>query len=191
MNETRLTEQEITELHDTYRHLHRFPELSMQEHETAEYIERRLHELGIDVFRVAKTGVVGVFRNGEGPVLAFRADTDGLPIQEDTGAEYASAATGVLADGTRVPVMHGCGHDTHIATALTAARVLVRERSDWLGTAVWVFQPGEETAAGAAAMVADGIWDRAPQPELVLGRSSPVEWCNEHSSRMSLATQST
>lgn len=89
--------------------------------------------------------------------MAFRADTDGLPIQEDTGADYASEARGQLADGQDVPVMHGCGHDTHVATALTAARLLSEHRENWSGTMMWIFQPGEETAAGARAMVEDGL----------------------------------
>src|SRR5690606_16288696 len=106
-----------------------------------------------------------VLRNGDGPTVAYRADTDGLPIAENTGVDYASTATGTLPDGTTAPVMHGCGHDTHVASALAAAAVYARETSAWNGTIVFIFQPGEETSAGAAAMVADGLWDRAPHPE--------------------------
>ncbi|GAA1314639.1 amidohydrolase [Leucobacter albus] len=167
---TQLQDSARERLHETYKHLHRTPELSMQEHRTAEFIEARLSELGIDSFRCGGTGVVGVLRNGEGPVVGFRADTDGLPIQEDTGAEYASSARGTLTDGTEVPVMHGCGHDTHVATALAAAELLVGQLGAWAGTVVWIFQPGEETAEGAVAMVADGLWERAPKPEIVLGQ---------------------
>lgn len=170
MSPTHILESELAELHDTYRHLHQHPELSMQEHETAAFIEQRLETLGVEHFRCGGTGVVGVLRNGAGPVVAFRADTDGLPIQEDTSAEYRSTATGVLPDGTAVPVMHGCGHDSHVAAALTAIRIMQREEAAWRGTIVWIFQPGEETAAGAAAMVADGLWDRAPVPEIVFGQ---------------------
>ncbi|WP_125098236.1 amidohydrolase [Leucobacter chromiireducens] len=170
MLNTELTAAELAQLHDSYRHLHRTPELSMQEHGTAEFIETRLGELGIEHFRCGGTGVVGILRNGDGPVVGFRADTDGLPIREDTGADYASTATGTLPDGTVVPVMHGCGHDTHVAAALAAAALLVRQPERWRGTVVWVFQPGEETAAGAAAMVADGLWERAPRPTVVLGQ---------------------
>lgn len=170
MLNTELSEAERTQLHDTYLHLHRHPELSMQEHQTAAFIEGQLDLVGVEHFRCGGTGVVGIQRNGDGPVVAFRADTDGLPIAEDTGAEYASTATGTLADGTDVPVMHGCGHDTHVAAAFAAARLFEKQRDAWSGTIVWVFQPGEETAAGAAAMVADGIWERAPKPEVVLGQ---------------------
>ncbi|MBV1777614.1 amidohydrolase [Paeniglutamicibacter sp. ABSL32-1] len=157
-------------MHEQYLHLHRHPELSMQEHETAAYIEARLAELGIENFRCGGTGVVGILRNGPGKTVAFRADTDGLPIKEDTGADYASTATSHLPDGTEVPVMHGCGHDTHVAVLLAAARFLAENKPAWHGTLVLVFQPGEETGAGARAMVQDGLWERAPRPDVVLGQ---------------------
>ncbi len=157
-------------MHELYKEFHRDPELSMQEHRTQERIEGELDALGIPHFRCGGTGVVGIVENGEGRTAAFRADTDGLPIAEDTGVDYASAATGVLPDGTQVPVMHGCGHDTHVTTLLTAAKLLVRERGLWAGTLVLIFQPGEETAAGARAMVDDGLWEKAPRPEVILGQ---------------------
>ncbi|MGW8439369.1 amidohydrolase [Nocardiopsis sp. NPDC055879] len=157
-------------MHRIYRHLHANPELSMKEYATADFIEAELDDLDIAHFRCAGTGVVGVVHNGEGPVVAFRADTDALPIREETGLEYASEAVGTLDDGTEVPVMHGCGHDTHVTSALTAARVLVCDLDAWSGTLVLVFQPGEETAVGARAMVDDGLWNRAPRPDIVLGQ---------------------
>lgn len=155
---------------DAYLHLHAHPELSMQEKETAAYVEARLDELGIEHFRCGGTGVVGLLRNGDGPTVAFRADTDGLPVAEETDLPYASTATGALPDGRIVPVMHACGHDMHTAALLAAAAALVDDRASWAGTLVLVFQPGEETAAGAKAMVSDGLWDRAPRPEVVLGQ---------------------
>ncbi|WP_017569713.1 amidohydrolase [Nocardiopsis halotolerans] len=157
-------------MHRIYRHLHAHPELSMREHATADFVAAELDDLGVEHFRCGGTGVVGVVRNGEGPVVAFRADTDGLPIAEDTGLDYASTATGTLSDGTVVPVMHGCGHDTHVTSLLTAARVLLARTDAWSGTLVLVFQPGEETAEGARAMVDDGLWERAPRPDVVLGQ---------------------
>lgn len=169
----RLTDEARERLHADYRHLHRHPELSMQEHATAAWIEEQLDEIGVERFRCGGTGVVGVMRHpegAEGPVVAFRADTDGLPIEEDTGLPYASEARGALPDGRDVPVMHGCGHDTHVMSALAAARLLAAAPQTWRGTIVWVFQPGEETGAGAAAMLEDGLWERAPRPEVVLGQ---------------------
>ncbi|MFK5689244.1 amidohydrolase [Ornithinimicrobium sp. LYQ92] len=157
-------------LHDLYRHLHQHPELSMQEHATAALIEERMGDLGYDVFRCGGSGVVAVLRNGDGPVVGFRADTDALPLLESTGLDYASTARGVLPDGTEVPVMHACGHDTHITAAIGAATLLARDTDAWSGTVVFLFQPGEETAAGAAAMLEDGLWDRAPHPEVIYGQ---------------------
>ena len=157
-------------MHQLYRHLHAHPELSMQEHQTASVIEDQLSRLGVEHFRCAGTGVVGILRNGEGPTVAFRADTDALPLQEKTGLDFASEARGELDDGTEVPMMHGCGHDTHIVTLLAAVEVLLADRESWAGTVVLIFQPGEETAQGAAAMVEDGLWEKAPHPEVVFGQ---------------------
>lgn len=165
-----LTDDLRGRMHDLYRELHAAPELSMQEHRTAELIEERLTALGIENFRCGGSGVVGVLHNGEGPVVAFRADTDALPLAEDTGVEYASTATGQLDDGTEVPVMHACGHDTHMSAALAAAEIFADATDAWSGTIVWIFQPGEETAAGAQAMLEDGLWDKAPKPEVVYGQ---------------------
>ncbi|TFD02803.1 amidohydrolase [Cryobacterium sp. TMT1-66-1] len=157
-------------MQELYRHLHAHPELSMQETETCAFLTRRLDDLGLETFRCGGTGVVGILRNGAGPTVAYRADIDGLPIQEETGLDYASTARGTLADGTDVPAMHGCGHDTHMTVALTLAEHLVTHPSAWAGTVVFIFQPGEETGAGAVAMLADGLWDRAPRPEIVFGQ---------------------
>lgn len=104
--------------------------------------------------------------------IEARLDEFGVPHERvgGTGFEYASTDRGTLPDGTDVPVMHGCGHDTHVAMAVSAARVLAAHPEAWAGTVVFVFQPGEETAAGAAAMLEDGLWDRAPRPVAVLGQ---------------------
>lgn len=158
------------ELQQLYRHLHARPELSMQEQRTAELIEQHLARSGVPTFRCGGTGVVGVLRNGPGPVVAFRADTDGLPITEQTGLAHASTTSGTLPDGTTTDVMHACGHDTHVSSLLIAAKLLARTCDAWSGTVVLIFQPGEETAAGARAMVDDGLWDRAPHPAVVLGQ---------------------
>ena len=167
---TTLPEDLTTDLHDLYRHLHAHPELSMQESATAELIEERMGALGYETTRVGGTGVVAVLTNGEGPVIGFRADTDGLPVTEATGLDYASTDRGTLPDGTDVPVMHACGHDTHITAAIGAATLLQQSRESWSGTVVLVFQPGEETAAGAVAMLEDGLWDKVPRPEVMFAQ---------------------
>lgn len=155
------------DLHDLYRVLHQTPELSMQESETALLIERRMQALGYDTFRCGDTGVVAVLRNSAGPVVAFRADIDGLPVAEETGLPYQSSARGTLPDGTDVPVMHACGHDMHVACAIGAASLLMSLRSRWAGTVVFLFQPGEETAQGALNMVTNGLWENTPIPEVI------------------------
>ena len=169
MMNTDLSTQAREKMISTYRRLHQNPELSMQEYKTQEFIEKELDDIGLEHFRCGGTGVVAIDKNGEGPTVAFRADTDGLPIEEQTGVEYASTSTGEL-DGATVPVMHGCGHDSHVTAALTAARLIHEQRDAWSGTIVWIFQPAEETAEGSRAMVADGLWDKAPKPAIVLGQ---------------------
>lgn len=149
-------------------YLHANPELSLVEYRTADFIEERLGKLGFETIRIADTGVVGVLRNGGGPVIAYRADTDGLPVEEQTGLPFASKATGTL-DGAEVPVMHACGHDIHMAVALGTARRLVQTVEHWRGTVLFIFQPAEEVAAGAAKMVEAGLWDIVPVPEIVFG----------------------
>ncbi|WP_209372745.1 amidohydrolase [Brevibacterium renqingii] len=153
-----------------YTHFHRTPELSMQETNTAAEIRRRLEALGLEPHSFGGTGVVAVIENGDGPVVGYRADIDGLPIDEATGLDYASRAEGTLPDGTTTKVMHGCGHDTHITVGLYLAKYLAEHRDLWSGTAVMIFQPGEETGQGARAMLDDGLWDQITRPEVVYGQ---------------------
>ncbi len=149
-------------LRDVYRDLHTHPELSFQEQRTAQIAAGWLRDLGFEVTEhVGTTGVVGVLANGTGPTVLLRADMDALPVQEATGLPYASRADGV---------MHACGHDMHVTCLLGAAADLAGSRADWSGTVVAVLQPAEELAAGAAAMVADGLFDRFPRPDVVLGQ---------------------
>jgi amidohydrolase len=145
---------------ELYTHLHRHPELSMQEVETAAEITRRLTASGYDVQQIGG-GVVGVLENGDGPTVLFRADIDALPVAEATGLPYTSEVPGV---------MHACGHDLHITAGVGAAALLAEARDAWSGTYVALFQPGEETAQGARSMVADGLVDRIPRPDVALGQ---------------------
>ena len=153
-----------------YKDFHRSPELSMQETNTAATIASRLQGLGLTTQTFGGTGVVAVIENGEGPVVGYRADTDGLPITEDTGYDYASTVEGTLPDGTTTNVMHGCGHDTHITVGLYLAQYLVEHTDLWSGTVVMIFQPGEETGEGARAMLDDGLWDSIVRPEVIYGQ---------------------
>ena len=119
---------------------------------------------------VGKTGVVGLLHNGEGPVVMLRADMDALPVQEATGLPYASKITVTDSTGRTVPVMHACGHDMHVTWLIGAATLFAQSRDTWKGTVMAVFQPAEETAAGAQAMIDDGLFQRFPKPDVVLGQ---------------------
>lgn len=154
-----------------YRELHAHPELGFEEQRTAALVAERLTKLDFDVTTgVGRTGVVGVLGNGPGPTVLLRADMDGLPVREDTGLEYASTETATDEEGRTVPVSHACGHDMHTTCLIGAAGVLARSRDSWSGTLVVVFQPAEELGAGAQAMVDDGLFDRFPVPDVVLGQ---------------------
>ena len=159
------------DLEALYIDLHRHPELSFQETRTAGVVTRHLGELGIEFEEgIGKTGVAGIIRNGDGPVIWLRADMDALPVKELTGLEYASTARGTDPAGTAVPVMHACGHDMHVTALLGALEQLVATKDEWSGTIVAVFQPAEEYGAGSQAMIADGVLDRFPKPDIVLGQ---------------------
>lgn len=159
------------QLADFYTDLHQHPELSLQEYRTADRIAEALLPLGIEITqRVGGTGVVGLLRNGDGPVVMLRADFDALPVAEETGLPYASAVRTTDGEGREVPVMHACGHDMHATCLVGAATLLARARGAWSGTLLLVFQPAEELVRGAQDMVNDGLFQRFPVPEIVLGQ---------------------
>ncbi|MCO6502505.1 MAG: amidohydrolase [Acidimicrobiales bacterium] len=132
----------------------------MAEKETAAEITRRLESFGYQTHQIGG-GVVGLLDNGDGPTVLFRADIDALPVEEDTGLPYSSEVPGV---------MHACGHDFHITSGLGTAALLAENRDSWSGTYVALFQPGEETAEGARAMVDDGLVGKVPRPDVALSQ---------------------
>lgn len=143
----------------------------MQETRTAALAADRLRAAGFDVTTgVGGTGVVGLLRNGEGPTAMLRADMDALPVEEATGLPYASKVRALDREGHPVPVSHMCGHDMHVTWLAGAAQLLSAHRAAWRGTLLAVFQPGEETAEGAKAMIDDGLLRRFPKPDVVLGQ---------------------
>jgi amidohydrolase len=159
------------DLADLYRDLHAHPEPSFAEHRTAGLAAERLRVLGYEVTTgVGRTGVVGVLRNGDGPIALLRADMDALPVLERTGLPYASTATTTDGSGRSVPLMHACGHDVHVTCLLGAAEVLASDRASWRGTLLVVLQPAEELGAGARAMLDDGLLERFGRPDVVLGQ---------------------
>jgi amidohydrolase len=135
------------------RHLHANPELAYQEKKTAAFVAAKLRAFGLEVHEgLGGTGVVGVLRRGNGPMVALRADMDALPITEMTGLPYASETAGV---------MHACGHDGHTAMLLGAAQILT-ETPPANGSIIFIFQPAEEGEAGGKAMMEDGLFRDFP-----------------------------
>ncbi|HKR46749.1 MAG TPA: M20 family metallopeptidase [Paraburkholderia sp.] len=161
----------LPELESIYMDLHEHPELSMQEFRTASIAADYIEQLGFEVTRnVGVTGVVGLLRNGPGPVVMLRADMDALPVTEATGLPYASRVTAKDDDGVEVGVSHACGHDLHVTWLMGVSRLLAGHRDQWQGTIMVVFQPGEEVGRGARSMIEDGMLERFPKPDIVLGQ---------------------
>ena len=169
-------EKQLPALTETYKHLHRNPELSRHEEKTSAYMAAELRKLGYLVTEhVGKYedgtqafGVAAVLENGAGPRLLIRTDMDGLPVEEKTGLEYASTVRSTNAQGQDVGVMHACGHDLHMTVLLGAARELAARKSQWHGTLVLIGQPAEEVIQGAAALMADHLYERFGRPDFVL-----------------------
>ncbi|HMR85670.1 MAG TPA: amidohydrolase, partial [Niabella sp.] len=155
------------------RHIHQNPELSNREFKTQQYVLAHLKKLGIETQTMAKTGVVGILRGGKpGPVIALRADMDALPVLERNDLPYKSITKGEYL-GKEVPVMHACGHDTHVAMLMGAVQVLAAMKKELPGTVKFIFQPAEEGAppgeeGGADLMVKEGVMDH-PKVDAIFG----------------------
>jgi amidohydrolase len=154
-----------------YTTIHQHPELGHQEVKTAAAVAAALREYGFEVHeKIGTTGVVGILKNGDGPVVLMRADMDALPIEEATGLPYASTEHATDRDGNDVPVMHACGHDAHVACLLGAARLMSGEKAAWHGTYIALFQPAEELADGADVMLKGGLAKLIPQPDVAFAQ---------------------
>lgn len=159
----------LPELEAFYLDLHQSPELSLHEQQTGEKLASKLQNLEFDVTKeVGGYGVVGLYKNGSGPTVMIRTDTDGLPIVEQTGVNYASKVTVTKDDGSKVGVMHGCGHDIHMSSFIGTAEHLMAHKDQWQGTLMMVAQPAEEIGAGAKAMLNEGLFSRFAKPDHVL-----------------------
>ncbi|SIT75745.1 amidohydrolase [Pontibacter indicus] len=164
-------DQLLPELEEIYKDLHQNPELSMEEFRTAKIAADYLTQYQFEVSTgIGVTGVVGVLRNGEGPVVMLRADMDALPVTEAAGLPYASTKIARDENGVEVGVSHMCGHDLHVTWLMGIARLFSERRDLWKGTILAVFQPGEEVGRGAQSMVDDGMMDRFPKPDIILGQ---------------------
>ncbi len=159
----------LGELIALYEDLHRHPELSGREVNTAKRLASELRRAGAEVATgIGGQGVVGILRNGPGPTVLVRSEMDALPVTEATAVPYASQETMVTESGTRVGVMHACGHDVHMANLVGTAIWLAEHRTRWAGTVVLIAQPAEESGSGARAMLADGLYTRFPRPDFAL-----------------------
>jgi len=179
-----LVDRNLSGLVGYYTALHAAPELSHQEAQTSARLASELRAAGYDVVdHIGKYavegfkgyGVVGILRNGPGATLLIRADMDALPVQEQTGLPYASTRHVKSESGADIPVMHACGHDIHVTSLVGVARVMAKLKDRWSGTLLLVGQPAEETLDGALAMLSDGLYDRAPRPDVALAlHDSPL-----------------
>ena len=156
---------------EIFKDLHQNPELGFMEVRTSGIIAYELKALGYQVITgIGKTGVVGIFKNGVGPTVMYRADMDCNSVKEITGLLYASTKTMKKEDGTETPVMHACGHDAHVTWMLGVAKIMMTLKNEWKGTLVFLAQPAEELLTGAQAMVNDSMYAKGvPVPNYLLG----------------------
>src|SRR5438094_6405183 len=173
-----LADAELPSLLATYKDIHSHPELSTQEQRTAAIIAKELRAAGCEVTenfgkydnpKLRSYGVIGILKNGDGPNVLVRTDTDALPVEEETGLPYASKVVAKNDEGKEVHVMHACGHDAHIAAFIGTARALGKLKDQWQGTILFVAQPAEELGTGARALLKDGLYDRFGKPNFALG----------------------
>ena len=158
-----------SKLKELFLYFHQNPELSTMEHQTSARLADELAALDFTVHRgVGGTGIVALMENGEGPLVMFRADMDGLPVEEKSGLSYASQAKQIDPNGDEVFVMHACGHDVHITSLVGTAELMAAKRDQWRGTLMLIGQPAEERVMGAAAMRADNLWERFGQPDYAM-----------------------
>ncbi len=158
------------DLQTLYQDIHRNPELAFQEVQTAAKLAARLKALGYEVTTgVGRTGIVALLMNGAGPTVMLRTELDALPVAEKTGAAFASTVVTKNLAGATVPVMHACGHDLHMTAWSGTAKWMAEHRQQWHGTLMLVGQPAEESNGGALAMLKDGLFERFPKPDYVIG----------------------
>jgi len=160
------TEEHLPDVVEFYVELHKTPELSFHEEQTAAKLANEWRELGFDVTTdVGGHGVVALMSNGKGPTVMLRCDMDALPVTERTGLPYASEVTAVTETGRQTGVMHACGHDIHMANMVGVTRFLAGHQDLWSGTLMVIAQPAEEMGAGAKAMLDDELFERFPRPD--------------------------
>ena len=171
-------ESELPSLLSIYKDIHSHPELSWHEERTSALIARELRTTGCEVTEhfgkydnanLKAYGVIGIMKNGDGPLILVRTDMDALPVEEETGLPYASKIVVKNDEGKDVPVAHACGHDAHMAAFIGVARSVQRLKDEWHGTIMFVAQPAEETGNGARALLKAGLYSRFGKPDFALG----------------------
>ena len=162
-------ESDYPKLDALYKDIHAHPELAFKEVKTAEKLAAEMRAIGFEVTEhVGKTGLVAIYRNGDGPTIMVRTEMDALPMEEKTGLPYASRDKAIW-EGKETFVDHSCGHDIHMASWVGTAKTLVGLKDQWKGTLMFIAQPAEEIGAGALAMIYDGLFTRFPKPDLAFG----------------------
>ena len=169
-------EKDIPYLKNLYLDIHQNPEISLMEKETSIKLADELKKIGFDVTEnFGGYGIVGVYKNGNGPTILYRTDMDALPMEEKTELHYASKVITKNFDGNDVGTMHSCGHDMHMTVWTGTARALVERKDDWNGTIIMIGQPAEEIGAGAAMMLKEGLFEKFPVPNYGIAlHSSPT-----------------
>ena len=148
-----------------YKDIHAHPEIAFQEEKTAAKLATEMRAIGFEVTEhVGKTGLVAIYKNGDGPTIMVRTELDGLPMEEKTGLDYASRDK-TNWNGREVFVAHSCGHDIHMASWVGTAKTLLGLKDQWKGTLMFIAQPAEEVGAGAMAMLREGLFTRFPKPD--------------------------
>ena len=151
------------------KHLHQNPELSFQEFETSKRMAAELKLVGFEVTEnFGGNSVIGVLKNGDGPVIMLRTDMDALPIKETTGLEFTSTKIAETKDGDEVAVMHACGHDIHMSVLTGTVRTLVALKDEWKGTLLVIAQQAEEISGGAGKAIDAGLFTKFPTPDYAL-----------------------
>jgi amidohydrolase len=158
-------EADYPKLDALYKDIHAHPEIAFQEEKTASKLASEMRALGFEVTEhVGKTGLVAIYKNGDGPTIMVRTELDALPMEEKTGLPYASHDKTTW-NGRETFVAHSCGHDIHMASWVGTAKTLVGLKDKWQGTLMFIAQPAEETVSGAKAMLADGLFTRFKKPD--------------------------
>lgn len=159
-------ESDYPKLDVLYKDIHAHPELAFQEEKTAARLASEMRAIGFEVTEhVGKTGLVAIYKNGDGPTIMVRTELDALPMEEKTGLPYASRDK-ALWRGRETFVDHSCGHDIHMASWVGTAKTLLALKDQWHGTLMFIAQPAEEEVQGAKAMLADGLFTRFPKPDV-------------------------